>query len=406
MDNQNNSPTTPQDVVIDVGKYSRILMKRKIFIILGALLCGIVGGLYSYLMLSPVYEAKVMLRVIEASSEDSSYYAKDQTLDDTLGKIAVQPVQTMNTYLGQLKSEAVLNRMHNDLRSEWGNFLPGSISASIVDNTNLIELSVRDKDPQLAADIANSMSQQYIQLLSEQNQNQITRSLNLLNEEGTMTQKRIDAVNGALLNYEQNIATAVILKTDLAKKKQEISELEKQDTQYQAELAQINNSINLLNKKLRSATKGTKLYVATRKQLNEQKILETQIVSKHNNAQQLLNKRNSELYILNDRIDNTYLTIGELQGKLEILKNTSKALNQNIAQVAIYKSIKSGDSNMVIVSEATAPTAPVGPNRARNTALATLIGAVLFALLAILIEITPKDKNMGQPTLNDSGGPA
>jgi capsular polysaccharide biosynthesis protein len=82
---------------------------------------------------------------------------------------SIMPVLTMNTYLGQLKSEAMMKRVITRLNLSNHNIadMSGMINAGIVKDSNLIEVKVLNNDPNLAFKIANTLSEEYLSLTRE-----------------------------------------------------------------------------------------------------------------------------------------------------------------------------------------------------------------------------------------------
>lgn len=150
----------------------QVVGKRYRLIISITVLSALVAGWVSYFVLTPIYEAQTLLMVTVASEKlQTQATTSTQVSKNTPGATTpvTMPVLTMNTYLGQLQSEEVMKRVLGDV------YLPGQtiaslsamITASIVPDSNLIELKVSNKDPVVAAQIANSVSGQYLKLMNE-----------------------------------------------------------------------------------------------------------------------------------------------------------------------------------------------------------------------------------------------
>jgi capsular polysaccharide biosynthesis protein len=144
----------------DLRQILEILRKRSRLIILVTLLTTLAVGLISTFVMKPVYQAKTLLMVTVASEK----LEINQLLNQT-----GQPVLTMNTYLGQMKSEELMKRIiirHNlpDLTIAR---LGQMIDASIVKDSNLIEVKVNNTDPAMARKIADALSYEYLELMKQ-----------------------------------------------------------------------------------------------------------------------------------------------------------------------------------------------------------------------------------------------
>ena len=159
---------------LDLRKFVAVIKKWRYLIIALTILCPVVAGLISNYLITPVYEAKTLLMVTVASEKlQTQTTVTRQTTQNSQGatvtNLASMPVLTMNTYLGQLKSEAVMNRVADSLAMPGltAPKLPSMITAAIVTDSNLIEVRVRNTDPAAAAKIANTVSEQYLKLMGE-----------------------------------------------------------------------------------------------------------------------------------------------------------------------------------------------------------------------------------------------
>lgn len=154
---------------IDLYYLIKVLKKWWKLIVALTVTAALVSGLYSYLVLKPVYRASTLLMVTVASERlqvSPQQLNRNQNAD---GASAPMPVLTMNTYLGQLESEVVMKRVMESTGIP-GLSIGGLMSmtdASIVKDSNLITLEVENNDPVKAALIANAIAEQYLKLMDE-----------------------------------------------------------------------------------------------------------------------------------------------------------------------------------------------------------------------------------------------
>ena len=118
-------------------------------------LCLIVGacvgfGVSRYLI-EPTYSSKMSMYVNNNSERgDSALNINDINASQKL----------VATYIEILKSDVVLNKVMDQLEVEYTNEeLRKMISASAVNNTEILEVKVTSKDPEEAAAIANTLSE-------------------------------------------------------------------------------------------------------------------------------------------------------------------------------------------------------------------------------------------------------
>lgn len=155
---------------IDLYYLIKVLKKWWKLIVALTLTAALVSGLYSYFVIKPVYQASTLLMVTVASEKlQVSTQQLNRSNQGTSNAAAPMPVLTMNTYLGQLESEVVMKRVvdNSDIPGLSISGLLAIVDASIVEDSNLILVEVRNTDPVKAAAIANAVAEQYLQLMDE-----------------------------------------------------------------------------------------------------------------------------------------------------------------------------------------------------------------------------------------------
>lgn len=137
---------------IDLREYFFILKKKMWIIALSTVICGVISGLVSFYLLTPVYEANTTL-IVNKEFDDKE--TQMTTTDDLnyVQKLAV-------TYGEIIKSRTVItstiNKLNLDMTYEE---LSDSVSVTNVADTQIIKISVQNKNPQIAARISNTIPQ-------------------------------------------------------------------------------------------------------------------------------------------------------------------------------------------------------------------------------------------------------
>lgn len=146
MQEQNSSTFELMDLFL-------LLKKHFLVLIAATVVFAAIGGLYTKFLITPQYEATATL--IVNSREDQtgqSYITNDQITSAT--KLA-------ETYAVILKSDTVLDRTIADLDLDMSyNQLVKKVSVGAINNTQVIQITVQDADPQLAQQIAASIVEQ------------------------------------------------------------------------------------------------------------------------------------------------------------------------------------------------------------------------------------------------------
>lgn len=137
----------------------KIVRKQLLYIISFALFLALVTAFLSYFIIKPTYEAQTQLLVNQKNT--------DQAL------LGVQQVETnlrlINTYNVIIQSPAILSKVISQLNlNSTPEKLKEQITVSNASNSQVVNIAVRDKKPEMAVDIANTVAgvfQEEIQVL-------------------------------------------------------------------------------------------------------------------------------------------------------------------------------------------------------------------------------------------------
>lgn len=137
------------------SKKSQILLIIAIFIV--------IGFMYSYIFLTPKYQASTSILLAKSntsqSSDGTTITANDLTLNQKL----------VSTYSELLKTETVLNQVISNLGiNKTVEDLQQNISVSAKDDTEIIEIKVVDVDAKEAQKIANETAQVFISKIAKE----------------------------------------------------------------------------------------------------------------------------------------------------------------------------------------------------------------------------------------------
>ena len=134
-----------EEIEIDLGNLFFYLLKKKWAILLCTLIATLIGLIVNGFMITPQYTASSRIYVLNKSSENT---------------IAVQDIQMSKELLGDYEvlitgnnvTKEVIKEFDLDMKPEE---LSKKIKVTAPDNTRILQISVTDEDPKLAADIAN-----------------------------------------------------------------------------------------------------------------------------------------------------------------------------------------------------------------------------------------------------------
>lgn len=184
-----------EETEIDLRQYLSILWKGKWIIILCTLL-AIAVGLVLIFTLPPVYEATTEVLIVE---ENISSEVLDQYVPEYSSSSEVN-FQTQMKILGSRQfQEEVIRKLSLKIKPTE---LEEKIQISRVTGTNVIDISVQDSDPRLAADISNMLSNVYIQWVSENYQQDIRQLLAEIDSKIDDSKTNLDLVSAEIETLE------------------------------------------------------------------------------------------------------------------------------------------------------------------------------------------------------------
>ena len=141
-------------MMIDIMKIAKGMIHRLWMIILAMLLCGGIMFSYAAFLVTPMYEASVLMYVNNSSFSVGATSFSISSSEITAAKSLV------DTYLVVLKTRLTLNEVikRGELECTYGE-LREMISAESVNDTEIFSVTVTCDDPQEAEHIANVIAQ-------------------------------------------------------------------------------------------------------------------------------------------------------------------------------------------------------------------------------------------------------
>ena len=212
---------------IDLRYYLSVLQKWRLVIVLVTIISVLTAGFLSFFVLPPVYETQVTLMVSTAGIQRMTQYQPDD-LRSMVGIMSRLPEMTINTYVGQLTSAYFMSRVAKQLRLDPDIYTPLAmarlIQAKAIKDTNLIEIQVNNNDPKLATAMANTISTEFIDFITENLQAQMAKSVRFLEEQAEQANKELVQANGQLRQVQVGLRGVEFLDRELKGKSQALSD--------------------------------------------------------------------------------------------------------------------------------------------------------------------------------------
>lgn len=135
---------------IDLKEIIGVFWEKKVTIILLMAIFMVIGFIYSSFFVVPKYAASTTLVLAQSSSkEDGTITTNDITLNSKL----------ISTYSGLLESSKVTRQVITNLGIDDSEAsIKNNVSVSAETGTDIIKITVKNTDPEKAADIANEMA--------------------------------------------------------------------------------------------------------------------------------------------------------------------------------------------------------------------------------------------------------
>ncbi|MFZ5907811.1 MAG: GumC family protein [Nitrospirota bacterium] len=225
--------------------YWLILYKRKIAIGIVILISCITAIVLSR-VIDPVYEAKAIFYV--PSSSQAIAYMSDNSVDKLAREKLIPPVKEDDSapFIGILKSTTIAEYVHNEFPNKTvKKLLLSDIDFKLTDEF-MLKIYSRDKDPVLAANVANAYMKYLNLMLQEASLKNPEQDSLLINRQSGETLAGLEAAKNALRAFEE--------KNNIASVNEEIRSLTDQRVSFQSQLESSTVQLNENEEKMRSLT--------------------------------------------------------------------------------------------------------------------------------------------------------
>jgi len=398
-----------EEEFIDLRSILKVISKWRKVIIGGTLLALLTAGVLSFFVLPPVYEAQALLLVTQATEKQEVVQRSEEGVEGVVEPITRIPVLTMNTYLGQLKSEELMRRVIKTLNLDPMLYTPNSLAqmvkAEVQKDSNLIEVKVQNSDPKLAAQIANTICKEYLELLSQKNQEQMGRSVELLQKKRQETEKELEKAIQNLKKFQSKPRGVAVLEEEFKLKAADLANYKSRKDNLTVEIQQLQAGIERLESELADTPPvievqrldpvtgrvfegkdSNPVYVTLSEKLADKKATLAEKQAELAAIEGLTAGLTEDLDKLHAELTEKKAQQDKLQAEVDRLKETLSTLAKKITETQIAKSLDIGRTTVVIVSEAATPTHPVKPRKALNMAVAGVLGLMVFTGLAFVLE--------------------
>ena len=341
------------------------LFRRWAWLLIVGLVLGALSGYAWSLYETPVYEASTRILVTRTSQNttpDMTNYLTDQ--------------QLTQTYVQLLTTQPVIDAVSQKLGSVID---PLQINVKPVINTQIIQLTFDDSDPQRAATVANTL----VEVLIDQNENLQTGRYATTEASLQAQIKEIQGQIDGLQSQINNASTQAV--------QDQLAEVQTQIANLQGEMSSLQQDVQSRTSAVPSATPMPQ---------DQTKILDDKArLSQIQPILTLYQQIYTNLVVLGQPMNSGNTSnstrISQLQTTLGLYQQIYVNLLNNLETIQLAR--LQDTPNVVQIEPATIPDKPIRPRPLLYTVLAGAIGLLLMAAIAFLIEYlddtlkTPED---------------
>jgi polysaccharide biosynthesis transport protein len=428
--NQNGSSSS-------ASSYVAVLLRRRKVIIWTLAICLVIGLLYAFLT-KTVYEASAQL-LIDLPSATSSTIDATNPLSSLF--VTSQP-QSLETQAALLQAIPLLDQTTKETGS-------ATVAVEPVEGTNILQVTARASDPQIAAAFANRLVQLYMEQDSDRSLDEVNAALNFVSDQEAVASQQLHDAETAIKQFKEQhqltdlsvdrssqLDQVVSLTASIQKAKSDLagieSEIDMNQRSFAAEppattvlLANTNPEVATLRDSIRDLevqragltqpggyTARSPKVMAIDAQISEMKqrlAQQPRVVTTQSAAPNALHEQlhgmivqlqaqeaetSSELGVLNGQLAQAEQRLGhfstwELQlAQMNRRHDDAIAADHMFTQQMAELSLraKAQRANAHVVQEAYVPQTPVAPKRALAILFSVLIGLFLGTCIAIAIE--------------------
>lgn len=299
---------------------------------------------------------------------------------------------TLNTYMNQMTSPYLLARVASKLGAPnlAADSLGSMITTQVLKDTNLIEVRVQNTDRALAAKIANTMASEFVQFVSEQNQERMSKSLAFLVDQEAMLKKELSDAYAALNALQIRPDSASAISRQLSSLQQVIVTLRQDIARQQAEVSILESDIRQLERDIaaspqnpESPTPAYQALVASKAEKTRQlKELSAEVAA----MQAQLRSIQDESARLEAKYAAAQNDEAVAKANVQRLESALNLLSSKMVEAQMAHSLNLGETTISVVSPALEPRYPVKPRKALNMALAGVLGGFVSVLLTFVLE--------------------
>lgn len=233
------------EMQIELIEYIVLLWKKKWFLI-GLFVLAVSSAVFLVQQMDPIYKTSAIIMIRENEGMQSLF----------VGDMFSTGKNKASTYSLMIKTRTLLNQVvqRMDLRDEEGELLTASalgekITVRPISGTDLLEISLEDKNPKKAKDIVDTIVEMFQEANVTMNKATLTGVMDFIQKQKIETEIELKKAEDELLEYKTS--NKVILPTEEAKQiLEQTIEIQRLKSMAEVELGSTKASIQMIAKEL------------------------------------------------------------------------------------------------------------------------------------------------------------
>ncbi|MGB9867877.1 MAG: GumC family protein [Bacillota bacterium] len=378
---------------IDLRQYLRVIWKWRWVITLLTVMAVLTAGVFSFLIMAPVYEARATLLVTHGSQEQR-IVTTDGT-ESVVNAVSRLPIMSINSYVGQLKSPYFLSRVIKAAKLDPIEYTPekllSALTVTTMKDTNLIEVKFENTDPQLAASVLNTLCKEFLAFISENVEEQMAKSVRFLEQQEAVVSKDLEAARQKLRSWTAaNNALELLqrrvqsLNDEIAKQRSQLLSAQVEKGLLEAGIAKLRDELDKTPRTLDGVPNAS--FEELQKMLVEKEVALTEKEAEIGLISGFIDQLSKDLEAAQGELAAKRDEYTAVQKEVDELESTLSLIKQKRIQTQMAKSVNLGETNISLVSPALVPSRPVKPRKALNMAVAGILGLMVSVMLAFVLE--------------------
>lgn len=430
---------------ISLRELIEILLKGKWGIVAVTAVAVLISGVLSFFVLEPTYEARATMLVVQPKMEAAS--SDNGALSRYLQSISESTQLSLDTYANQVKNPVLLDRVRNRLELDPYKYtirkMGDIIKVSTPEKTNLIEIVITHTDPELAAAMANTLAEEFVEFINEQSKERVNQSIVVLEQQLASEEEKMNAALDAYTNflsesrgvahveqaYNAKVALLTQFQTELAHTKVALATTKAGLAEGEKTLAELSPVIStekslieddLLRDYINENTgeslsqmTGLKMesqevnnaYISLLQQVNAGRVAVKELEKKLASLEETIEQTAMEIEMLQIELAEKRAVEERLLNKLGDAKWAFNRLVQKYDEALIASAIDSAEAQINLVAPALVPVSPVGPRKMLNLAIAGVLGILIGSFVVFFKHywITSAEQTAGNNATHGCG---